>query len=180
MARLGFHGAAEAWESNPLLEVSVNPGDFRVVSPEGGSRGILKNTHQGIHQLIRPASHLTSVFRVYQLQYEQFVSSYVECLLWADTPEGKEWLPEELSPSLQKQIGADCLVFFQAHYEAIKNLFDQAGHDFFLSRNGHGSGFSDRDPAWYGGQQDALQDAARAFGETDLYEGDDGLIYSMG
>lgn len=42
-----------------------------------------------------------------------------------------------------------------------------AGHDFWLSRNGHGSGFFDR-----GGEPvfDRLQSAARSFGECDPYE----------
>jgi hypothetical protein len=41
-----------------------------------------------------------------------------------------------------------------------------AGHDFWLSRNGHGAGFFDRgnDPVF-----DRLQDAARHYGERNVY-----------
>jgi hypothetical protein len=49
----------------------------------------------------------------------------------------------------------------------------RAGHYFWLSRNGHGSGFFDEN-------LDALQDAAKAYSEFDLYVGDDGVIYASG
>lgn len=51
-----------------------------------------------------------------------------------------------------------------------------AGHDFWLTRNGHGAGFWDRSeldkPT-----QGRLTKAAHAFGNSDLYVGDDGRIY---
>lgn len=55
--------------------------------------------------------------------------------------------------------------------------FDAEGricHDFWLTRCGHGCGFWDGD---YGELGDRLTTAAKAFGEVDLYVGDDGLIY---
>lgn len=51
----------------------------------------------------------------------------------------------------------------------------QAGHDFALTRNGHGAGFWDGDWPVYG---DLLTKASESFGEIDPYAGDDGLIYS--
>lgn len=57
--------------------------------------------------------------------------------------------------------------------------FEQAGHDFWLTRNGHGTGFWDRTyandvSAMIG---DELADQARSYGEVDLYIGDDGAIH---
>lgn len=52
----------------------------------------------------------------------------------------------------------------------------QAGHDFWMTRNGHGVGFWDGD--WiepYAGQLDRL---AKSFDQVDLYRGSDGRIYS--
>ena len=49
----------------------------------------------------------------------------------------------------------------------------QFGHDFWLTRNGHGTGFWDRGMA--GG--DRLTELAEAYGETSLYVGDDGKLY---
>lgn len=52
-----------------------------------------------------------------------------------------------------------------------------AGHDFWLTRNGHGAGFWDGDwPKPYGTQ---LTKAAKAFGSVSLYLGDNGKIYAM-
>ena len=53
-----------------------------------------------------------------------------------------------------------------------------AGHDFWLTRCGHGAGFWDGDrpePA-----ATVLTKASKAYGEVDLYIGDDGKVYAMG
>ena len=50
-----------------------------------------------------------------------------------------------------------------------------AGHDFWLTRNGHGAGFWDGD--WPLPYADLLDKAAQAAGTCDLYVGDDGMIY---
>jgi hypothetical protein len=55
--------------------------------------------------------------------------------------------------------------------------FDAEGricHDFWLTRNRHGCGFWDGS---YKDLGDRLTNAAQAFGECDLYVGDDGKIY---
>ena len=57
------------------------------------------------------------------------------------------------------------------------NLLPQAGHDFWLTRNGHGPGFWDR-PEIYGEEKaQELSALAETFGVVDLYVGDDGRIY---
>ena len=48
------------------------------------------------------------------------------------------------------------------------------GHDFWLTRNGHGAGFWDRGLGELGEQ---LSDACKTFGSCDPYVGDDELIY---
>jgi hypothetical protein len=61
-----------------------------------------------------------------------------------------------------------CRSFQEANAELLAKAGDeeQNGRDFWFSRNGHGVGFFDRGyPDEIG---DALQDAARAFGEHDL------------
>ena len=50
-----------------------------------------------------------------------------------------------------------------------------AGHDFWLTRNRHGAGFWDGDLPEDIGEK--LTSASKAFGEFNLYIGDDGLIY---
>lgn len=54
---------------------------------------------------------------------------------------------------------------------------EQDGHDFYLTRNGHGVGYWDRG---YGPIGDILTDAAKSYGTSGLYVGDDGKIYTHG
>lgn len=49
------------------------------------------------------------------------------------------------------------------------------GHDFWLTRNGHGSGFFDGD--YDDDIGEALTDIAQSFGEAYLYLGDDDKLY---
>jgi hypothetical protein len=51
---------------------------------------------------------------------------------------------------------------------------EQAGHDFFLTRNGHGAGFWDRG---LGDRGDRLTKSAKSWGEMSTYIGDDELIH---
>jgi hypothetical protein len=68
------------------------------------------------------------------------------------------------------------LVIYLAEFSA-----NGAGHDFWLTRNGHGAGFWDRNynpsPLYYACQN--LSGAAKAWGEASLYVGDDGLLYHV-
>ena len=112
-----------------------------------------------------------------------FVAAYLECALWSSTDENDQPLDREFSVSdiqgetLDKAI-ADCEKFQLDNEESLSDFYqtqtvEQAGHDFWLSRNGHGAGFFDREAE---GAMD-LQDAARAFGSADLYIGDDKNLY---
>lgn len=58
----------------------------------------------------------------------------------------------------------------------VSDPAEHAGHDFWLTRNGHGAGFWDGD--WPQPYATELTNAAKAFGETSLYIGDDGKIYA--
>ena len=58
--------------------------------------------------------------------------------------------------------------------EAIDdNGTEQLGHDIWLTRNGHGTGFMDRD---YDNVDD-LERAAEKLKEVDMYIGDDNMLY---
>ena len=52
---------------------------------------------------------------------------------------------------------------------------ERLGHDFWLTRNGHGAGFWDRGLGELGQK---LTEATKTFGTSDLYIGDDGKIYA--
>ncbi len=118
---------------------------------------------------------------------DEFTKAYMLAALWSSDdesdPRGGNPMEDNYSMSDIEQkswdkIVDDCAKFQEQHaklLEASGLSVEQAGHDFWLTRNRHGSGFWDRDlPDEIG---DALTEAAHAFGETGLYVGDDGQIY---
>lgn len=124
------------------------------------------------------------------MQYEDlglFTRGYVEALLWTECSDG-EFDPENGSPLPQgatfddfapetiSQIIVDCASFEMANKRLLSECGDdgQNGHDFWLTRNGHGVGFWDRG---YGKAGELISDKARAFREVSVYLGDDGKIY---
>lgn len=82
--------------------------------------------------------------------------------------------PEALAEAI------DVCTRFQETIKGIEHPWDpidrsKAGHDLYLTRNGHGAGFWDGD--YFEPLGEALTEAAHALGESDLYQGDDGLFY---
>lgn len=91
---------------------------------------------------------------------------------------------EDIAPEALDTIVRDCAAFQEACADCISDAFcirgninasDHAGRDFWLTRNHHGAGFWDGD--WSEPEAELLTQAAQAFGEIDLYMGDDGKIY---
>ena len=114
---------------------------------------------------------------------DTFTTAYLTCALWStndeSTPQGGKPLDtnygiEDVAPDTLAQMAADCRAFQEENQTDIANDLGLAGHDFWLTRNGHGAGFWDGD--WANG--DRLTEASKRFGEFDLYVGDDGLIYN--
>src|SRR4051812_9631888 len=99
-----------------------------------------------------------------------FTRAYVECALWSSTdddgsPLDDRYGPEDIAPEALASMAEDCRQFQAAHRHLYAGGWtdERAGHDFWLTRNGHGAGFWDR---YYDGPNadagDALADAARA------------------
>ena len=109
----------------------------------------------------------------------EFCAAYQEALLWAEAPDGETWSADMLSFEAVKIIEADCERFLSLVGGLIpEGEESQAGHDFWLTRKGHGAGFWDGD--WDHVGEDAvkrLTDAAKGFGMQWPYVGDDGQIY---
>ena len=114
---------------------------------------------------------------------DKFLRSYITTALWSSldesTPQGGEPLdanydPADLAPETIEKMKADCDKFQTKNAQDIDGREEQAGHDFWLTRNHHGSGFWDGDWPETG---DRLTEACKSYPEVTLYVGDDGLIY---
>lgn len=127
-----------------------------------------------------------------------FTCAYIETALWSTNdnsdpetggnPLDDNYSISDLDPETLIKIKADCEKFQREnasdlHYAAEAGVkcgpdFDEtgrAGHDFWLTRNGHGCGFWDGD--WPEPFATTLTAAAKAFGPVDLYVGDDGKLH---
>lgn len=110
---------------------------------------------------------------------DAFTAAYVEAMFSTDggtDGELKEKEVSDISWSLASTIIHDCAVFQAAHHREIDSAYASAGHDFWLTRNGHGAGFWDG--CWAKEEGERMDATAKAFGELEIYIGDDGLIYA--
>ena len=111
---------------------------------------------------------------------ETFTQAYYEAIYFTDTGDDEQPPTDaEIAPEAKKDIEADCAAFYlKSDLEALysKDAIAQAGHDFWLTRNGHGAGFWDGD--WAEPMATELTTLSEAFGVVDICLGDDGLIYT--
>ena len=112
------------------------------------------------------------------MSYETFKKAYIEAMLWTE----QEGLPESagvelLAPETLRLIDAETYVFWRRHQCLIGSHDEQAGHDFWLTRNGYGCGFWDRGDVYGKYPASELTSRAKGFGEISLIFGDDGLLY---
>lgn len=119
---------------------------------------------------------------------DRFTLGYLEAALWSTNDQSNESGGDPLDQnygfddfadkSLQAAI-RDCKKFQEDNDKAWDGSREEdAGHDFWLTRNGHGVGFWDGD--WPEPWGELLTDACKAYGEVDLYVGDDGKLYFGG
>jgi hypothetical protein len=117
---------------------------------------------------------------------DAFTQSYIEAMYWTDcncdSEELSEATFEELAPTALQTVIDDCADFQSANAPLLerareaKDTYDdyQAGHDFWLTRNGHGCGFWDRGLGKVG---DELTANSKPYGAVNLYRGDDGKVH---
>lgn len=90
----------------------------------------------------------------------------------------------DLSPKALARIVADCQAFQAAQAALLDEAYatdayeaEQAGRDFWFTRNHHGVGYWDRDALEANKVGDRLTKAAHAWGEVWTYLGDDSQIH---
>ncbi len=129
-----------------------------------------------------------------------FTLAYIEAALWTgvEPPNGHELSgrdklynldQSDLAPETLQAMIADCTKFQARMGPAIAaavetgevkfgpDCYGRAGHDFWLTRNGHGAGFWDGH--WPEPMASKLDKASKSFGGLDLYMGDDGKVYGQ-
>ncbi len=116
--------------------------------------------------------------------FDTFLDAYLECLFWSST----NWETEDenfddhcfddLSAESMVEVVEECQNFFDTNSHAFKDQESQAGHDFCLTRNGHGAGFWDRPEMYDEDDAKTLTTASETYGTQGLYLGDDGQLYT--
>jgi hypothetical protein len=115
--------------------------------------------------------------------WPEFVDAYLEAALWSSSVGDDESPLDDQGYAIwdfaKKAIAEaikDSNAFIRANRQDLESVgsAEQHGHDFWLTRNGHGAGFWDRG---YGAIGKRLTEAAHAYGEASAYAGDDGKIY---
>ena len=120
---------------------------------------------------------------------DAFFTAYLVAALWSSTDDGgtpleSNYSPRDIAPESRDSALHDCAEFIHYCEETGLDPFpdyghpkysnaEMSGHDFWLTRNGHGAGYWDRGLE----TGDALTTAAKTFGTSDLYIGDDGSLY---
>lgn len=125
------------------------------------------------------------------MDMDLFFSSYLETALWSSLdwtdaddsqpdPMDKRYGVDDFDGPTRDQLRSECEDFVRYVGEVCPDATAEldadpgrAGHDFWLTRNGHGAGFWDGD--WVLGRE--LTDAAQTFGSCDLYASN-GKVYA--
>jgi hypothetical protein len=142
------------------------------------------------------------------INLDAFTLAYIEAALWSSTGDDGEPLDSKYSvaniaPEAMAQITEECDAFQECFGAMIEGREEEAAHDFWLTRCGHGCGFWDG--GWsqpypteqlenesveqfefrhtgnridqYGTIGDYLTAMSKPYGEFNLYVGDDGMIH---
>lgn len=121
---------------------------------------------------------------------DRFYAAYVAALLWAGVDENDEPLdryygPADLDAAAQSRARRDCELFYRCFHRLFGaaclhgDPVEQAGHDFLLTREGHGCGFWEDDD-WAAPVGDILTAAAHLFGGQIVLTAADGRLELSG
>ena len=114
---------------------------------------------------------------------ERFLTAYIQAALWSSDDDDGEPLDyldaDDIDGETLEAMADDCADFLKENAALLIRSAanpDQHGHDFWMTRNGHGAGFWHRG---YGEIGRTLGDLAESHGPVELYLGDDGRVYQQ-
>ncbi len=106
----------------------------------------------------------------------QFIAAYFECARFTDLDNESEEAAKGLPfcKTWEREQVIECLAFLVYAKPYLSDYgkgsyydpYSQAGHDFWLSRNGHGTGFFDKDSYYSEPVRNWLQRKAEQFAEV--------------
>lgn len=134
-----------------------------------------------------------------EAQVEEFTRAYVTAMLWSTTDEevhkggagpddclDKRYNIGDVDSECLEKVMEECRQFMDDNAHKLDacaglgdyanpewSVMERAGHDFALTRNGHGAGFGDRNLGWVG---NLLHDASKRYGESYWYASG-GFVY---
>ena len=120
--------------------------------------------------------------------FNLMVRAYIECIYFTDTGDTDQPEPDApLHPQSIRKVAKDVKRFIEVAREqggnwlvnALTDNAEQAGRDFWFTRNGHGVGFWDTGRGWTEEQGDLLTQCAEMFGESYTYA-HEGYVYVEG
>lgn len=122
-----------------------------------------------------------------EAELNTFLDGYIDVAIWLlpewteeeEEHDNPDWSGEyfdrgSISPAALESITNDARDFLSKAYPLVSADLSQAGHDFFLTRNGHGTGFWDRDEVW-GPYATALSELSGTYGSQSLWPSYGGL-----
>ena len=120
---------------------------------------------------------------------ERMTRAYLEAALWTETDDDDNPLDgtytlgdfapgvREAAEAAVKQFLGDPRTLTVTGHPEFDFPAESLGHDLWLTRNGHGAGFWDREELKPHGWGDTLTKVASDMGEKYIYVGDDGKLY---
>lgn len=102
---------------------------------------------------------------------KEFVHAYIEAMFFTEDENiGSGFTSDDIDLDSMAAIETDCGDFLEkAEGLLTSDNMEQAGHDFWLTRNGHGTGFWDREEKVYSGKGEILSQLAHDFGSSHAF-----------
>lgn len=186
-ARLNYQIDASAKIDGVNYQVIKNDENIKILVPKKNEAYLSKREIIARLELpIDTVKAFKSGGEIDGIDLEDVYKGYASAALWStndidtDEPLDQNYSLYDICHAAKVEMKRDIEKFVKENSQALKDSGlddEQIGHDFWLTRNGHGAGFWDRGLEENISEQ--LTKSAGSFKTVDLYVGDDGIIHSM-